>query len=167
MGCNLVELGYMRPSRGVLKSDDIFAKDFLNKKLTAVLGNNFIFRLQSEWKAQNTTLFTQASPAQCLNKELTAVLGTTLFSVYIHLHTKRYRCLNCEDHPTTTQHGDWYDSNAHCTKAFAESLLLEMIRSTRRMWPANTESRTTSCVTCLIVMSTPRLIGRRSNNYAT
>ena len=65
----------MRPSRGVLKSDDIFAKDFLNKELTAVLGNNLIFRLQSEWKAQDTTLFIQASPAQCLNKELAAVLG--------------------------------------------------------------------------------------------
>src|SRR5262249_54971149 len=38
----------MRPSRGVLKSDDIFAKDFLNKELTAVLGNNFIFRLQKQ-----------------------------------------------------------------------------------------------------------------------
>jgi transposase len=50
--------------------------------------------------------------------------------VYLYLHTKRYRCLNCEDHPTTTQHGDWYDADAHCTKAFAESLLLEMINST-------------------------------------
>jgi transposase len=26
--------------------------------------------------------------------------------VYLYLHTKRYRCLNCEDHPTTTQRGD-------------------------------------------------------------
>ena len=37
--------------------------------------------------------------------------------VYLHLRTKRYRWLNCEDRPTTTQHGDWYDLAAHCTKA--------------------------------------------------
>ena len=27
MGCNVVELGYMRPRRGLLESDDILAKD--------------------------------------------------------------------------------------------------------------------------------------------
>jgi hypothetical protein len=27
MGCNVVELGYMRPRRGILESDDILAKD--------------------------------------------------------------------------------------------------------------------------------------------
>jgi len=76
----------MRPSRGVLKSDDIFAKDFLNKELIAVLGNTFIFRLQNEWKAQDTTLFIQASPAQCLNKELTAVLGNNfIFRLHFSL----------------------------------------------------------------------------------
>lgn len=50
--------------------------------------------------------------------------------VYLYLHTKRYRCLNCDDHPTTTQQGDWYDKEAHCTKAFAEYLLLEVVNST-------------------------------------
>jgi transposase len=50
--------------------------------------------------------------------------------VYLHLRTKRYRCLNCEDRPTTTQHGDWYDLAAHCTKAYAKSLLREMVGST-------------------------------------
>jgi transposase len=50
--------------------------------------------------------------------------------VYLYLQTKRYRCLNCDDHPTTTQHGDWYDINAHCTKAYVKSLLREMVGST-------------------------------------
>jgi transposase len=50
--------------------------------------------------------------------------------VYLYLHTKRYRCLNCDDRPTTTQNGDWYDKDAHCTKAFAEYLLLEAVGST-------------------------------------
>ncbi len=45
IGCNVVELGYMRTQRGILESEDILTKDFLNKELTAVLGNNFIFRL--------------------------------------------------------------------------------------------------------------------------
>jgi len=35
----------MRTQRGILESEDILTKDFLNKELTAVLGNNFIFRL--------------------------------------------------------------------------------------------------------------------------
>lgn len=51
-------------------------------------------------------------------------------SVYLYLHTKRYRCLNCHDRPTTTQHGDWYDINAHCTKAFTNSLLRALVGST-------------------------------------
>jgi transposase len=50
--------------------------------------------------------------------------------VFLYLHTKRYTCLHCEGHPSTTQHGDWYDADAHCTKAFAEFLLLEMVNST-------------------------------------
>src|SRR4029453_8260916 len=49
---------------------------------------------------------------------------------YLYLHTKRYRCLNCDDRPTTTQNDDWYDKDAHCTKAFAEYLLLEAVGST-------------------------------------
>jgi len=50
--------------------------------------------------------------------------------VYLYLQTKRYRCLNCDDRPTTTQAGDWYDKDAHCTKAFADYLLLEAVGST-------------------------------------
>lgn len=50
--------------------------------------------------------------------------------VFLYLHTKRYTCLYCDDRPSTTQRGDWYDTDAHCTKAFAEFLLLAMINST-------------------------------------
>jgi transposase len=50
--------------------------------------------------------------------------------VYLYLHTKRYRCFNCDDRPTTTQHGDWYDTDAHCTKAYARYLLRELVGST-------------------------------------
>jgi transposase len=50
--------------------------------------------------------------------------------VYLSLQTKRYRCLRCGGKTTTTQHEDWYDTEAHCTKAFAEFLLLELVNST-------------------------------------
>jgi transposase len=50
--------------------------------------------------------------------------------VYLHLQTKRYRCTQCEDHPTTTQQGDWYDKDAHCTNTYANFLLLEVVGST-------------------------------------
>jgi transposase len=50
--------------------------------------------------------------------------------VYLYLQTKRYRCLNCDDRPTSTQHGDWYDLTAHCTKAYAKYLLRELVGST-------------------------------------
>ena len=50
--------------------------------------------------------------------------------VYLHLQTRRYRCQQCTDGPTTTQHGDWYDQHAHCTKAFAHALLRALVNST-------------------------------------
>ena len=50
--------------------------------------------------------------------------------VTLCLHTKRYRCLFCEGQPTTTERGEWYDSQAHCTKAFADSLLRALVNST-------------------------------------
>ena len=50
--------------------------------------------------------------------------------VFLYLHTKRYTCLHCDDRPSTTQHGAWYDDEAHGTRALAEFLLLEMINST-------------------------------------
>src|SRR5438132_4032686 len=50
--------------------------------------------------------------------------------VYLYLRPKRYHCVYCDDHPTSTQHGEWYDAPAHCTKAFADFCLLELINST-------------------------------------
>lgn len=50
--------------------------------------------------------------------------------VYLYLHPKRYQCLHCDDRPTTTQRGDWYDPHAECTQEFARFLLLEIVNST-------------------------------------
>ena len=50
--------------------------------------------------------------------------------VMLYLQTKRYRCLYCEGQPTTTERSDWYDAQAHCTKAFADSLLRQLAGST-------------------------------------
>lgn len=50
--------------------------------------------------------------------------------VYLYLHTKRYCCLNCDNGPTTTQHEDWYDLDAHCTNAYINFLMREMVGST-------------------------------------
>jgi transposase len=50
--------------------------------------------------------------------------------VYLYLKTKRYRCLDCESGPTTTERCEWYDANAKCTKVFAEFLLRAFVNST-------------------------------------
>lgn len=50
--------------------------------------------------------------------------------VFLELQAKRYRCLPCGGNTTTTQQGGWYDTEAHCTTAFAEFLLLELVNST-------------------------------------
>lgn len=50
--------------------------------------------------------------------------------VFLILQTKRYRCVHCGGKTTTTQQGQWYDTEAHCTTAFAEFLLLELVNST-------------------------------------
>lgn len=50
--------------------------------------------------------------------------------VSLCLRTKRYRCLDCDGRPTTTERGEWYDADAKCTKAFAEFLLRALVNST-------------------------------------
>lgn len=50
--------------------------------------------------------------------------------VYLYLRTKRYRCLDCDSRPTTTERCEWYDADAKCTKAFAEFLLRALVNST-------------------------------------
>lgn len=32
--------------------------------------------------------------------------------VYLYLKTKRYRCLDCDGRPTTTERCEWYDADA-------------------------------------------------------
>ena len=50
--------------------------------------------------------------------------------VSLYLRTKRYRCLDCDGRPTTTERCEWYDADAKCTKAFAEFLLRGLVNST-------------------------------------
>jgi transposase len=50
--------------------------------------------------------------------------------VYLHLRPKWYRCLRCDDHPTTAEQCDWYDAKSGCTKAYADFLLRELVNST-------------------------------------
>lgn len=52
--------------------------------------------------------------------------------VYLSYRPKRYRCLNCDDRPTTTRRDDWYDAKAGVTRAFAQFLLLEIVGATLR-----------------------------------
>jgi transposase len=49
---------------------------------------------------------------------------------YLRYRARRYQCLECEDHPTTTQRLDWHDNNSRHTFAFDEHLLLQLVGST-------------------------------------
>lgn len=50
--------------------------------------------------------------------------------VYIRLRPKRYECPYCEDHPTTTQKLDWYETKSPHTCAYDQHLLLQLVNST-------------------------------------
>jgi transposase len=50
--------------------------------------------------------------------------------VYLRIRPKRFRCPFCDDHPTTTQHLDWYDPNALHTKAYERHLIVQLVNST-------------------------------------
>ena len=50
--------------------------------------------------------------------------------VIIELRPKRYRSPTCDDQPTTTQQCDWYEPRSPHTKAFDQSLLRQLIKST-------------------------------------
>jgi transposase len=50
--------------------------------------------------------------------------------VYLRIRPKRFRCLFCDGHPTTTQQLDWYDPNALHTKAYERHLIVQLIGST-------------------------------------
>jgi transposase len=49
---------------------------------------------------------------------------------YIRLRPKRYRCLFCDNKPTTTQQLDWYQSRCATTKAYEKHILLQLVNST-------------------------------------
>jgi len=49
---------------------------------------------------------------------------------YLRYRPRRYQCLECEEHPTTTQRLDWQDANTPHTFAFDEHLLLQLVGST-------------------------------------
>ncbi len=49
---------------------------------------------------------------------------------YIHLRPKRYQCLYCEGHPTTTQRLPWYTPRSAYTRAYEEQILLSLVNST-------------------------------------
>ncbi len=49
---------------------------------------------------------------------------------YLRYRPRRYQCLACEDHPTTTQRLDWHDSHSPHTFAYDEHLLLQLVGST-------------------------------------
>lgn len=55
------------------------------------------------------------------------ILGRPL---YLRIHPKRFRCPFCDDHPTTTQHLDWYDPKAVHTKAYERHLIVQLVNST-------------------------------------
>ena len=49
---------------------------------------------------------------------------------YLRYRPRRYQCLVCEGHPTTTQRLDWHDPQSRHTFALDEHLLLQLIGST-------------------------------------
>ena len=49
---------------------------------------------------------------------------------YIRLRPKRYRCLSCDNKPTTTQQLNWYQSRCSTTKGYEKHILLQLVNST-------------------------------------
>jgi len=49
---------------------------------------------------------------------------------YLRYRPRRYQCLECEEHPTTTQRLDWQDANSPHSFAFDEHLVLQLVGST-------------------------------------
>lgn len=49
---------------------------------------------------------------------------------YIRLRPKRYRCLSCDNKPTTTQQLNWYQSRCSTTRAYEKHIMLQLVNST-------------------------------------
>lgn len=50
--------------------------------------------------------------------------------VYLRYRPKRYRCLDCAGHPTTTQHLSWHEPNSPQTRAYDTHVLLQLVNAT-------------------------------------
>jgi transposase len=51
---------------------------------------------------------------------------------YLRYRPRRYRCENCDGHPTTTQRLDWHDPNSPNSYDYEQHILLQLINSTTR-----------------------------------
>ena len=49
------------------------------------------------------------------------------YVVYIRIRPKRFRCPDCDDHPTTTQRLAWYVPKALHTTAYERHLLVQLV----------------------------------------
>jgi transposase len=49
---------------------------------------------------------------------------------YLRYRPRRYQCLECEGHPTTTQRLDWRESNSPHSMVYDDHLLLQLVNST-------------------------------------
>lgn len=49
---------------------------------------------------------------------------------YLRYRPKRYQCLDCEGHPTTTQTLDWHESNSPHSYSYDNHILLQLTHST-------------------------------------
>lgn len=57
---------------------------------------------------------------------------------YIHIAPARGICTKCDNHPTTTQNNDWYNTGSGYTKAYEQQILFQLINSTiREVVPIN------------------------------
>ena len=49
---------------------------------------------------------------------------------YLRYRPRRYQCMACEGHPTTTQQLDWRESNSPHSMLYDDHLLLQLVNST-------------------------------------
>jgi transposase len=50
--------------------------------------------------------------------------------VYIQIRPKRYQCMRCNGHPSTTQQPTWYNRNSPHTKSYEAHVMLSLVNST-------------------------------------
>jgi len=50
--------------------------------------------------------------------------------VYIRIKLARYQCIDCDDHPTTTERPEWFNKRSKFTKAYEEYLMRMLVGST-------------------------------------